>query len=417
MSPVIEVKIRDVITFCFSEGFEEIDQRWELGRSLAPPPSRCRPPPDPPPSKLLSVAFETLTSIIPPEPPDPPDSFFVLVHRLRPLASFSSDFHSVSLGILTQAWDFKSPLSDLAINSIGSAASPRPSYLSNKPCEGIVSVPLWNKSFLRKVHCDVCLLKLYLPQCEDVTVSLTLRMRSSLPLYEDDELHLSTLLPRYEDVLRTSIMLALFHHGSALWSLGLMSMSLSPFPLWLVGKKNLLVGLSGVVTGDIVLKMVISDAETMTSLALFSAIFDTDLLAMMALETLMSLLFEIVWNCQDAKDVSLALVRSSLMVGALMLCSVLPKAKELSLLRFHIFSDPQVFISTLSLGSVLNEIACVLRDGRSLATLFNPLSFSFIPCIDYVHVVSLANSLECMIVENFVFSVIRMKEIVDKKKN
>ena len=257
---------------------------------------------------------------------------------------------------------------------------------------------------MRKVHSDVCLLKLYLPQCEDVTLSLTLRMRSSLPLYEDDELPISTLLPCYEDVLRTSIMLALFHHGSALWSLGLMSMSLSPFPLWLMGKKNLLVGLSGVVTGDIVLKMVISDAETMTSLALFSAIFDTDLLAMMALETLMVLLCEIVWNCQDAKNVSLALVGSSLMVGALMLCPVLLKAKELSLLRFHIFSDSQVFISTLSLGSVLNEIAGVLHDGRSLATLFNPLSFSFIPCIDYVQVVSLAKtSLECMIVENFVF--------------
>ncbi|KAL0662741.1 hypothetical protein Bca4012_099578 [Brassica carinata] len=251
----------------------------------APSPSRCRLPPDPPPSKLLSVAFETLTSIIPPEPPDSPDSFFVLVHRLRPLDSFSSDFHSVSLGTLTQAWDFKSPLSDIAINSIGSAVSLRLSYLSNKPCE------------------------------------------------EDDELPVSTLLPRYEDVLRTSIMLALFHHGSALWRLGLMSMSLSPFPLWLMGKKNLLVGLSGVVTGDIMLKMVISDAETMTSLALFSAIFDTNLLAMMALETLMSLLCEIVWNCQDAKDVSLALVGSSLMVGALMLCSVLLKAKELSLLR------------------------------------------------------------------------------------
>ncbi|CAF2061299.1 BnaC06g23530D [Brassica napus] len=189
-------------------------------------------------------------------------------------------------------------------------------------------------------------------------------MRSSLPLYEDDELPVSTLLPCYEDVLRTSIMLALFHHGSALWSLGLMSMSLSlsPFPLWFMGKKNLLVGLSGVVTGGIVLKMVISDAETMTSLALFSAIFDTDLLAMMALETLMVLLCEIVRNCQDAKDVSLALVGSSLMVGALMLCSVLLMAKELSLLRFHIFSDSQVFISTLSLGSVLNEIAGVLHD-------------------------------------------------------
>ncbi|KAF3580177.1 hypothetical protein DY000_02034954 [Brassica cretica] len=269
-----------------------------------PPPSRCRPPPDPPPSKLLLVVFETLTSIISPEPPDPPDSFFVLVHRLRLLASFSSDFHSVSLGTLTQAWDFKSPLSDLEINSIGSDASPRPSYLSNKPCEGIVYVPLWNKSFLRKVHCDVCLLKLYLPQYEDITLSLTLRMRSSLPLYEDDELPVSTLLPRYEDVLRTSIMLALFHHGSALWSLGLMSMSFSPFPLWLMGKKNLLV-----------------------------ANFDTDLLAMMALETLMSILSEIVWNYQDAKDVSLVLVGSSLMVGALMLCSVLLKAKELSLLR------------------------------------------------------------------------------------
>ncbi|KAF2566535.1 hypothetical protein F2Q70_00028212 [Brassica cretica] len=129
-------------------------------------------------------------------------------------------------------------------------------------------------------------------------------MRSSLPLYEDDELPVSTLLPRYEDVLRTSIMLALFHHGSALWSLGLMSMSFSPFPLWLMGKKNLLV-----------------------------ANFDTDLLAMMALETLMSILSEIVWNYQDAKDVSLVLVGSSLMVGALMLCSVLLKAKELSLLR------------------------------------------------------------------------------------
>ncbi|CAN7085088.1 unnamed protein product [Brassica oleracea var. botrytis] len=38
---------------------------------------------------------------------------------------------------------------------------------------------------------------------------------------------------------------------------------------------------------------------------------------MMALETLMSLLCEIVWNCQDAKDVSLALVGSSLMVVSL----------------------------------------------------------------------------------------------------
>ncbi|KAG2239243.1 hypothetical protein Bca52824_090103 [Brassica carinata] len=396
-----------------------------------PPPSRCRPPPDPPPSKFLSVAFETLDSIIPPEPPDPPDSFFVIVLRLQSLASFFSDSHGVSLRILTQAWDFKSPLSDLAINSISGVASPGPSYLSNKPCEGIVYVPLWNKSFLRKVHFVVCLLKLYLPQCEDVTLSLSLRMRSCLPLYEDDKLPVSPLVPRYKDVLRTSIMLALFHVGSVFWSLGLISPSLSPFPLWLIGKENLNVGynpinlvslgyyrldfssmelalfpelppaLIGVVTGDMVLKMVLSDAETMISLASFSAILDTDLLAMMAFETLMSLLCEIVWNCQDAKEVSRTLVGSALMVKALNLCSALHKAKEISLLSFHIFSDSQVFISTLRLGCVLNEIAGVLHDGRSLATLFNPLSFSFIPC--NVQAVSLAKaSLDCMNVENFV---------------
>ncbi|KAL0853892.1 hypothetical protein Bca101_059044 [Brassica carinata] len=344
------------------------------------------------------------------------------------LASFFSDSHGVSLRILTQAWDFKSPLSDLAINSISGVASPGPSYLSNKPCEGIVYVPLWNKSFLRKVHCAVCLLKLYLPQCEDVTLSLSLRMGSCLPLYEDDKL---PLLPRYEDVLRTSIMLALFHVGSAFWNLGLISPSLSPFPLWLIGKENLNVGynpinlvslgyyrldfssmelalfpelpsaLIGVVTGDMVLKMVLSDAETMISLASFSEILDTDLLAMMAFETLMSFLCEIVWNCQDAKEVPRALVGSALMVKALNLCSALHKAKEISLLSFHIFSDSQVFISALRLGCVLNEIAGVLYDGRSLATLFNPLSFSFIPC--NVHAVSLAKtSLDYMNVENFV---------------
>ncbi|KAG2332814.1 hypothetical protein Bca52824_003994 [Brassica carinata] len=383
----------------------------------APPPSRCRPPPDPPPSKFLSVAFETLDSIIPPEPPDPPDSFFLLVLHLQSLASFFSDSHGVSLRIFTQAWDFKSPLSDLAINSISGVASPGPSYLSNKSCE---------------VHCVVCLLKLYLPQCEDVTLSLPLRMRSCLPLYEDDKIPVSPLLPRYEDVLRTSILLALFHVCSAFWSLGLISPSLSPFLLWLIGKENLNVGynpinlvslgyyrldfssmelalfpelppaLIGVVTGDIVLKMVLSDAETMISLASFSAILDTDLLAMMAFETLMSLFCEIVWNCPDAKEVSRALVGSALMVEALNLCSALHKAKEISLLSFHIFSDSQVFISTLRLGCVLNEIAGVLHDGRSLATLFNPLSFSFIPC--NVQAVSLAKtSLDCMNVENFVF--------------
>ncbi|KAJ4912347.1 Uncharacterized protein Rs2_06968 [Raphanus sativus] len=161
--------------------------------------------------------------------------------------------------------------------------------------------------------------------------------------------------------------------------------------------------LSGVVIGDLVLKMVLSDAETMTSLASFSAIFDTDLLNMTAFETLLAFSCKIVWNCQDANEASRALVGSALMVGALKLCSALLKAKEINLLSFHIFSDSQVFIFTLCLGSVLNEIAGVLYDGRSLATLFNPLSFSFIPCIDNVQFFSLAKfNLECMNVITFV---------------
>ena len=124
-------------------------------------------------------------------------------------------------------------------------------------------------------------------------------------------------------------------------------------------------------------KMVLSDVETMSSIASLSAIFDVaDLLTMMALETLMFFPCEIVWNCQDAKEVSQALVGSALMVEALKLRSALLKAKELILLSFHIFSDSQVFTFTLRLGSVLNEIASVLHDVRSLATLFNPLSFS-----------------------------------------
>ncbi|KAF3546192.1 hypothetical protein DY000_02002219 [Brassica cretica] len=69
--------------------------------------------------------------------------------------------------------------------------------------------------------------------------------------------------------------------------------------------------------------------------------------------TLMFLLCEIVWNCQDAKEVSQALVGSALMVEALKLRSALLKAKELILLSFHIFSNSQVFIFTLRLGLFL----------------------------------------------------------------
>ncbi|KAF2579251.1 hypothetical protein F2Q68_00001731 [Brassica cretica] len=162
--------------------------------------------------------------------------------------------------------------------------------------------------------------------------------------------------------------------------------------------------LNGVGTGDSVSEMVLLDAETISSIASLTAIFDAaDLLTMMALETLMFLPCEIVWNCQDAKEVSQALVGSALMVEALKLRSALLKAKELILLSFHIFSNSRVFTFTLRLGYVLNEIAGVFHDVRSLATLFNPLSFSFIFCFDNVQVVSLTMvSFECMNVKNYV---------------
>ncbi|CDY38135.1 BnaC02g06380D [Brassica napus] len=93
-------------------------------------------------------------------------------------------------------------------------------------------------------------------------------------------------------------------------------------------------------------------------------------------------------NGVDAKEVSQALVGYALMVEALKLRSALLKAKELILFSFHIFSDSQVFIFTLRFGFVLNEIAGVLHDVRSLATLFNPLSFSFILCFDNIQAVN-----------------------------
>ncbi|CAH8341177.1 unnamed protein product [Eruca vesicaria subsp. sativa] len=135
---------------------------------------------------------------------------------------------------------------------------------------------------------------------------------------------------------------------------------------------------------DIVLKMVISDAETMPSVAAFSAIFDTDLLTMIAFETFMSLFCEIVFNCQEVKKLSRVLVSSTLMDKSLKLRSTLLKAEEINLLSFHMFSDFQVFIATLCLELVLNETARVLHDIKSFATLFNSLSFNSFPCFDNV---------------------------------
>ncbi|CAN7085886.1 unnamed protein product, partial [Brassica oleracea var. botrytis] len=66
---------------------------------------------------------------------------------------------------------------------------------------------------------------------------------------------------------------------------------------------------------------------------------------------------------------------------ALALREALRNAKELKLTSLHVFSDSQVLISALCEGRDVNEIAGILTDVRSLATLFCPVSFSFIPRI------------------------------------
>ncbi|XP_048617314.1 uncharacterized protein LOC111213530 [Brassica napus] len=67
------------------------------------PPSRFRPPPDPPPRK--SPPLEAPSPIDPPEPPDPPDVSFLLALPRSP--SFSS---CPSLQALTRILDLKLPL-------------------------------------------------------------------------------------------------------------------------------------------------------------------------------------------------------------------------------------------------------------------------------------------------------------------
>ncbi|KAG2241270.1 hypothetical protein Bca52824_096745 [Brassica carinata] len=235
---------------------------------------------------------------------------------------------------------------------------------------------------------------IFLPRYEDITRWILRWCAIFLPRYEDITRWCAIFLPQYEDIWTFAfVVLVSIILGLLIWQWS--SSTVSTFikqtlSLRVLGGlfPKLPHALNGVGTRDNVSKMVLSDVETMSSIASLSAIFDVaDLLTMMALETLMFFPCEIVWSCQDAKEVSQALVDSALM------------AKELILLSFHIFSDSQVFTFTLRLGSVLNEIASVLHDVRSLATLFNPLSFGFIPCFDNVDLF-LVKSLECMNVKN-----------------
>nr|VDD32822.1 unnamed protein product [Brassica oleracea] len=89
-------------------------------------------------------------------------------------------------------------------------------------------------------------------------------------------------------------------------------------------------------------------------------------------------------------------VGSALMAEALALREALRKAKDLNLHSLQIFLDSQVLVSSLCKGLDLNEIAGVLHDIKNLATLFYPLSFSFISRLENSQDDSLAKSgLDC----------------------
>ncbi|XP_056850962.1 uncharacterized protein LOC130500218 [Raphanus sativus] len=85
-------------------------------------------------------------------------------------------------------------------------------------------------------------------------------------------------------------------------------------------------------------------------------------------------------------------VESALVAEALALRDALKQANDLQLQSLHISSDSQVLISTLREGRDLNEIAGVLTDIRNLATLFCPLSFSFVPRLENIQADSLAKA-------------------------
>ncbi|KAH0899909.1 hypothetical protein HID58_049477, partial [Brassica napus] len=85
-------------------------------------------------------------------------------------------------------------------------------------------------------------------------------------------------------------------------------------------------------------------------------------------------------------------VCSALMAEALALREALKKAQELNLQSLQVFSDSQVLVSNLDAWMDLNEIAGVLQNVKSLATLLCPLSVVFIPHVENSQADTLAKS-------------------------
>ena len=80
------------------------------------------------------------------------------------------------------------------------------------------------------------------------------------------------------------------------------------------------------------------------------------------------------------------------MAEALALREALKKAQELNLQSLQVFSDSQVLVSNLDAWMDLNEIAGVLQNVKSLATLLCPLSVVFIPRVENSQADTLAKS-------------------------
>lgn len=85
-------------------------------------------------------------------------------------------------------------------------------------------------------------------------------------------------------------------------------------------------------------------------------------------------------------------VSSALMAEALAMREALRKARDTNLKSLQILLDSQVLVLALSEGWDMNEIAGVLQDIRNLATLFCPISFTFVPQLENLQADALASS-------------------------
>ncbi|WZZ75563.1 hypothetical protein YC2023_086933 [Brassica napus] len=251
------------------------------------------PDPDPP----FTLHLDLLVVAPPPEPPNPPDPSDSFLPLCRPYI----------LEVSASSRRSRSSFDGSALVSSGM-------QLSTALCSPILGENPWLPFAGPFAPCIKRSQGLGF-SFEDVTSSVSFIKKLYLLEYEDITLWCTIFLPQYEDIWTFAfVVLVSIILGLLIWQWS--SSQLSAFIKQDSESVAVLGGLfpklphalNGVGTRDSVSKMVLSDVETMSSIASLSAIFDVvDLLTTMALETLMFFPCEIVWNCQDAKEVSQAL--------------------------------------------------------------------------------------------------------------